>query len=66
MLIKSVELKNVKSYHHETVEFLEGINGITFGNTLQSSPHKTAASCVGCHMAPSPAEIGSTVKNILG
>jgi len=28
MLIKSVELKNVKSYHHETVEFLEGINGI--------------------------------------
>jgi exonuclease SbcC len=28
MLIKSVELKNVKSYNHETVEFLEGINGI--------------------------------------
>lgn len=28
MLIKSVELKNVKSYHHETIEFLEGINGI--------------------------------------
>jgi exonuclease SbcC len=28
MLIKSVELKNVKSYQHETIEFLEGINGI--------------------------------------
>ncbi len=28
MLIKSVEVKNVKSYNHETVEFLEGINGI--------------------------------------
>ncbi len=28
MLIKSVELKNVKSYSHETIEFLEGINGI--------------------------------------
>ena len=28
MLIKSVELKNVKSYHHETIEFLEGINVI--------------------------------------
>ncbi len=28
MLIKSVELKNVKSYHHETIEFLEGVNGI--------------------------------------
>ena len=28
MLIKSVELKNVKSYNHETIEFLEGINGI--------------------------------------
>lgn len=28
MLIKSVELKNVKSYTHETIEFLPGINGI--------------------------------------
>ncbi|MBE0521363.1 MAG: AAA family ATPase [Candidatus Methanoperedenaceae archaeon] len=28
MLIKSVELKNVKSYSHETIEFVEGINGI--------------------------------------
>jgi exonuclease SbcC len=28
MLIRSVELKNVKSYQHETIEFLEGINGI--------------------------------------
>lgn len=28
MLIKSVELKNVKSYSHETIEFLPGINGI--------------------------------------
>ena len=28
MLIKSVELKNVKSYQYETIEFLEGINGI--------------------------------------
>ncbi len=28
MLIKSVELKNIKSYHHETIEFREGINGI--------------------------------------
>ncbi len=28
MLIKSVELKNVKSYQHETIEFIEGINGI--------------------------------------
>jgi exonuclease SbcC len=28
MLIKSVELKNVKSYHYETIEFLPGINGI--------------------------------------
>ncbi len=28
MLIKSVELKNVKSYHHENIKFLEGINGI--------------------------------------
>src|SRR5512136_247859 len=32
MLIKSVELKNVKSYNHETVEFLEGINGICCQN----------------------------------
>ena len=32
MLIKSVELKNVKSYHHETIEFLEGINGICGNN----------------------------------
>ncbi len=28
MLIKSVELKNIKSYRHETIEFSEGINGI--------------------------------------
>ena len=28
MLIKSVELKNIKSYSHETIEFKEGINGI--------------------------------------
>jgi|GEM_PF-787574 len=28
MLIKSVELKNVKSYRHETIKFQEGINGI--------------------------------------
>jgi len=28
MLIKSVELKNIKSYTHETIEFKEGINGI--------------------------------------
>ncbi|VVB84313.1 DNA double-strand break repair Rad50 ATPase [uncultured archaeon] len=28
MLIKSVELKNIKSYSHETIEFLPGINGI--------------------------------------
>ncbi len=28
MLIKSVELKNIKSYSYGTVEFLEGINGI--------------------------------------
>jgi exonuclease SbcC len=28
MIIKSMELKNVKSYRHETIEFLEGINGI--------------------------------------
>ncbi len=28
MLIKSVELKNIKSYGHETIEFHEGINGI--------------------------------------
>lgn len=28
MLIKSVELKNIKSYTHETIEFMEGINGI--------------------------------------
>ncbi len=28
MLIKSVELKNIKSYRHETIEFREGINGI--------------------------------------
>ena len=28
MLIRSVELKNIKSYRHETVRFLEGINGI--------------------------------------
>ncbi|KCZ71924.1 ATPase involved in DNA repair [Candidatus Methanoperedens nitroreducens] len=28
MLIKSVELKNIKSYSHETIEFMEGINGI--------------------------------------
>ncbi len=28
MLIKSVELKNIKSYRHETIEFKEGINGI--------------------------------------
>jgi len=28
MQIKSVELKNIKSYSHETVEFKEGINGI--------------------------------------
>ncbi|MCX9010019.1 MAG: SMC family ATPase [Candidatus Methanoperedens sp.] len=28
MLIKSVELKNIKSYRHETIKFQEGINGI--------------------------------------
>ena len=28
MLIKSVELKNIKSYSNETIEFKEGINGI--------------------------------------
>jgi len=28
MLINSVELKNIKSYRHETIEFREGINGI--------------------------------------
>ncbi len=28
MKIKSVELRNVKSYKHETIEFSEGINGI--------------------------------------
>ncbi|MGB8218493.1 MAG: SMC family ATPase [Candidatus Methanoperedens sp.] len=28
MLIKSVELKNIKSYRHATIEFKEGINGI--------------------------------------
>ncbi|MCE8424234.1 MAG: SMC family ATPase [Candidatus Methanoperedens sp.] len=28
MIIKSLELKNVKSYKHETIEFKEGINGI--------------------------------------
>ncbi len=28
MLIKSVELKNIKSYRHETIEFKDGINGI--------------------------------------
>lgn len=28
MLIKSVELKNIKSYHYETIEFLPGVNGI--------------------------------------
>ncbi|CAG0939519.1 hypothetical protein BROC_00685 [Candidatus Brocadiaceae bacterium] len=28
MLIKSVELKNIKSYRHGTIEFREGINGI--------------------------------------
>jgi len=28
MLIISVELKNIKSYNHETIEFKEGINGI--------------------------------------
>ncbi|VVB96571.1 DNA double-strand break repair Rad50 ATPase [uncultured archaeon] len=29
MLIKSVELKNIKSYRHGTIEFKEGINGIS-------------------------------------
>ncbi len=28
MLIKSVELKNIKSYRHGTIDFKEGINGI--------------------------------------
>jgi len=28
MLIKSLELKNIKSYSNETIEFFEGINGI--------------------------------------
>jgi len=28
MLIRSVELRNIKSYRHETIEFREGINGI--------------------------------------
>lgn len=32
MLIKSVELKNIKSYRHETIKFQEGINGINGEN----------------------------------
>ena len=28
MLIKSLELKNIKSYSNETIDFFEGINGI--------------------------------------
>ncbi|MCZ7393945.1 MAG: SMC family ATPase [Candidatus Methanoperedens sp.] len=32
MLIKSVELKNIKSYRHATIEFKEGINGISGQN----------------------------------
>lgn len=35
---------------------LEGINGIDFGETLLSSPHKTLATCIDCHMGPTPAE----------
>jgi OmcA/MtrC family decaheme c-type cytochrome len=34
---------------------LEGLNGITFGYTLENSPHQTLATCVDCHMGPSPA-----------
>jgi predicted CXXCH cytochrome family protein len=34
---------------------LEGMNGITFGHTLSSSPHSTLATCMDCHMAPTPA-----------
>ncbi|PWB52780.1 MAG: hypothetical protein C3F06_07695 [Candidatus Methanoperedenaceae archaeon] len=32
MLIKSLELKNIKSYYQETIEFFEGINGICGDN----------------------------------
>lgn len=32
MLIKSVELKNIKSYRHDTIQFHEGINGISGEN----------------------------------
>lgn len=32
MLIKSVELKNIKSYRHDTIQFYEGINGISGEN----------------------------------
>jgi len=28
MLLKSVELRNIKSYRSETIDFSEGINGI--------------------------------------
>lgn len=34
---------------------MEGINAVTFGHTLQNSPHTAVASCVDCHMAPTPA-----------
>ncbi len=37
MLIKSVELKNIKSYRHETIEFMEGINGICGQNGVGKS-----------------------------
>ncbi len=37
MLIKSVELKNIKSYNKDTIEFSEGINGICGENGVGKS-----------------------------
>ena len=34
---------------------LEGLNGITFGATIENSPHSVLAECVDCHMADGPA-----------
>jgi len=41
-------------HHGPQTDMLEGVNGITYGNPIGSSPHKDVVkdTCVACHMQP--------------
>jgi len=39
MLIKSLELKKIKSYSEGTIDFFEGINGICGENGMGKQPY---------------------------